>query len=162
MNTSLVNALLRIIEEEYNTYAEIYCNELDKGMLIFQNDQENFDCINKKTQELIQRMNRFMKTKEELLEQLHSNLSLPKNTQINEIIKKYFPEKEESFLKLRDNFAVLLKATQEVNSKNLMLLNSGASFIKNVFDELFKDKNKMYNNHGDLAKSEYARFHARV
>jgi|GEM_PF-1817223 len=156
----IINKILDIIYKEYEIYTEIYFNEQDKCFLLFINDLEHFNLLNENTKKFINKINTLEKEKDELIKKISNELNiLDKKIDIYFIIKNYFPEKLDEFESLRSKFAIVLKNSKIVNNKLIILLNSGASFIKAVYDSITENSNSpMYNKNGNINKFEYNRF----
>jgi len=156
--------ILELIEKEYELYSDIYFSEMDKGIMVFFHLEGNQEVINHDEQHNLNCLQEMVNKKEKLIKQLRKEMDMDKAA-LSELYQKLDHEYNEGFYerfaKLRENFAILLNATSDVNSKNMILLNTSAMVVKKIFENM-SGRTETYDTKGNVGNMYSGRVIAQI
>lgn len=155
--------LFAILERIYTTYLDVYFIEVDKGTSLFYNDFEIFKKLNHQNKQNLKTIESLLERKNFLIDKLKKENNYDQSYHLNDIIEKYYPHLVNDLNYWKNKFCKLIEATSDINSKNIILLNTSTQVMKEIYNTLSKEKTEKYNKKGKLKQDfDIIRFHAHV
>ncbi len=156
----LCKEILDLIKDEYEVYADIYFNELNKGIMLFHHLEGDAEEISNTENQELSILQDMVKKKESLIENLRNETTIH-NKPLSYIFEKTDSELYKEFIDIREKFAILLNATNDINSKNMMLLNTSAMVVKRIFENI-AGKSETYDTNGNRNNNNSGRIIAQI
>lgn len=155
--------LFSILERIYATYLDVYFIEIDKGTSLFYNDFEMFKKLNNRNKQNLKVIESLLARKNTLVNKLKKENNYSENLHLNDIIEKYYPHLIEDLNYWKKKFYKLIESTSDINSKNIILLNTSTQVMREIYNSISKEKTEKYNKTGKLKHDfDIIRFHAQV
>ena len=155
--------ILVLFERIFSTYLDVYFIEVDKGTSLYYNDFEMFNKLNERNKHNLKVLSDLLNRKDKLVKDLIKEYNIDYKINFSGFIDKFFPEYGENVKYWKKRFENLLNATMDINSKNIILLNTTTQVMKQIYNSLIDTKKTKYDAKGNISKNiDIYRFHAQV
>ena len=152
METTLINELINILNDESRTYNDILKISKDKTNIIVAGKVAELESIVKSEQSLVFKVGNLEDKREQVVEKIskHMNIKITDLT-ISELIKHVKDDKADYLKKYQEDISVTVKELKSINVLNSKLIKNSLDFI-NFSINLMTSVGSMNNSYGNLGQ----------